>query len=129
MKKALWLILGLASLGLGAVGAVLPVLPSFPFLLLAAFSFARSSDKMHAWFTGTALYKNNLESYVRGQGMTSRTKARIMVTVTALMAFGFVTMLRRGLYIPCGILAAVWLAHLIYFIFIVKSCEVTGSGR
>ena len=129
MKKALWLILGLASLGLGAVGAVLPVLPSFPFLLLAAFSFARSSDKMHAWFTGTALYKNNLESYVRGQGMTSKTKARIMVTVTALMAFGFVMMLRRGLYIPCGTLATVWLAHLIYFIFIVKSCEVTGSGR
>ena len=129
MKKALWLILGLASLGLGAVGAVLPVLPSFPFLLLAAFSFARSSDKMHAWFTGTALYKNNLESYVRGQGMTAKTKVRIMVTVTALMAFGFVMMLRRGLYIPCGILAAVWLAHLIYFIFIVKSCEVTGSSR
>lgn len=129
MKKALWLILGLAALGLGAVGAVLPVLPSFPFLLLAAFSFARSSDKMHAWFTGTSLYKNNLESYVRGQGMTAKAKARTMVTVTALMAFGFAMMLRRGLYIPCGILAAVWLAHLVYFIFIVKSCEVTGSGR
>ena len=123
MKKALWLILGLAALGLGAVGAVLPVLPSFPFLLLAAFCFARSSDKMHAWFTGTALYKNNLESYVRGQGMTAKAKARTMVTVTTLMAFGFAMMRRRGLYIPCGILAAVWLAHLVYFIFIVKSCE------
>ncbi len=66
------------------------------------------------------MYKNNLESYVKGEGMTAKTKAKILITVTALMVFGFVIMLRKDLYIPCAILACVWAAHIIYFVFVVK---------
>ena len=90
IKKLLYVILGCIGLALGAVGAVLPLLPAFPFLLLAAFCFAKSSEKLHRWFTGTKLYKNNLESYVKGQGMTWTTKIRIMITVTVLMSIGFI---------------------------------------
>ena len=75
IKKILYVILGCIGLALGAVGAILPLLPAFPFLLLAAFCFAKSSEKLHRWFTGTKLYKNNLESYVKGQGMTWKTKS------------------------------------------------------
>ena len=70
IKKIIWLILGFLGLGLGAVGAVVPMLPAFPFLMLALFSFGKSSEKLHKWFIGTKLYKNNLESFVMGQGMT-----------------------------------------------------------
>lgn len=70
IKKILWITLGIIGLGIGAVGAVLPMLPAFPFLLLAVFSFGKSSEKLHKWFIGTKFYKNNLESYVKGQGMT-----------------------------------------------------------
>lgn len=84
IKKLLYVILGCIGLALGAVGAVLPLLPAFPFLLLAAFCFAKSSEKLHRWFTGTKLYKNNLESYVKGQGMTWKTKIRIMIISTKL---------------------------------------------
>ena len=45
MKKFLYLILGCVSAGVGAAGTVLPLLPAFPFLLLSAFCFARSSEK------------------------------------------------------------------------------------
>lgn len=45
LKKVLNIILGCIGLGIGAVGAVVPMLPAFPFLLLAAFCFARSSEK------------------------------------------------------------------------------------
>ena len=92
IKKLLYVILGCIGLALGAVGAVLPLLPAFPFLLLAAFCFAKSSEKLHRWFTGTKLYKNNLESYVKGRGMTWKTKIRIMITVTVLMSIGFIMM-------------------------------------
>lgn len=121
IKKIFWLTLGFIGLGLGALGAVLPLLPAFPFLLLAAFCFGKSSEKLHTWFIGTKLYKNNLESYVKGQGMTRKTKIKVMITVTALMSFGFFMMLRKNLYVPCTILACVWLFHIVYFSWGVKT--------
>ena len=121
IKRLLWIILGFIGLGIGAVGVVLPMLPAFPFLLLAAFRFGKSSERLHKWFIGTKLYKNNLESYVKGQGMTLYTKIKVMVTVTLLMAFGFFMMFRKDLYIPCAILGGVWLFHIVYFIWGVKT--------
>ena len=121
IKRLLWIILGFIGLGIGAVGVVLPMLPAFPFLLLAAFSFGKSSERLHKWFIGTKLYKNNLEYYVKGQGMTLYTKIKVMVTVTLLMAFGFFMMFRKDLYIPCAILGGVWLFHIVYFIWGVKT--------
>lgn len=123
IKKLLWITLGFIGLGIGAVGAVLPMLPAFPFLLLAAFSFGKSSEKLHTWFINTKLYKDNLESYVKGQGMTRKTKTRIIITVTLLMGFGCFMMIRRDLYIPCVILGGVWLFHIIYFLFGVKTLK------
>lgn len=123
MKRVLWIVLGCIGVGLGAVGAVLPLLPAFPFLLLAAFSFAKSSERLHTWFVNTKLYQNNLESYVTHRAMTMRTKRRVMATVTLLMAFGFILMFLKGLYLPCGILAGVWVFHILYFLFGVKTLE------
>lgn len=121
IKKILYVILGCIGLALGAVGAVLPLLPAFPFLLLAAFSFAKSSEKLHRWFTGTKLYKSNLETYLKGQGMTWKTKIRIMITVTILMSIGFIMMNQ----VPVGriVLACVWAFHILYFIFKVKTIK------
>ena len=126
-KKVLFVILGCIGLGLGAVGAVLPLLPSFPFLLLAAFCFAKSSERLHSWFIGTKLYKNNLESYVKGKGMTWKTKIRIMITVTLLMSIGFTMMLLKEVYIPCTILAGIWVFHIVYFIFGVKTIHLKSE--
>ncbi len=130
LKKVFWIILGFIGLGIGAVGAVLPMLPAFPFLLLAAFSFGKSSERLHTWFINTKLYKDNLESYVAGKGMTWKTKIRIMATVTLLMSFGFFMMFRKALYIPCGILCGVWVFHIVYFLFGVKTLkEVVVEGE
>ena len=127
IKKLLYVILGCIGLALGAVGAVLPLLPAFPFLLLAALCFAKSSEKLHRWFTGTKLYKNNLESYVKGQGMTWKTKIRIMITVTVLMSIGFIMMHA----VPVGriVLACVWVFHILYFVFQVKTIKQTNGNR
>lgn len=127
IRKLLWVILGCIGVGLGAIGAVLPLLPTFPFLMLAAFSFAKSSEKLHTWFIHTKLYKDNLEDYVKERGMTKRTKIRIVITVTLLMSFGFFMMLRKDLYLPCGILGGVWLFHLVYFAMAVKTLPAKTS--
>lgn len=122
IKKAFFVVLGCLSLGLGALGAVLPLLPAFPFLMLAAFCFAKNSEKLHNWFISTKLYKNNLESFVQGKGMTVKTKIRIMVTVTILMSIGFIMMHA----VPVGriVLGFVWLFHVLYFIFGIKTLKV-----
>ncbi len=127
IKKVLFIILGCIGLGLGAVGAVLPLMPAFPFLLLAAFCFAKSSEKLNNWFIGTKLYKNNLENYIKGKGMTWKTKIRIMVMVTLLMSVGFIMMSR----VPVGriILACVWLFHIIYFVFGVKTIKTESIEK
>lgn len=124
MKKMIYMLLGCLSVGLGAIGAVIPVLPTFPFLMLAAYCFARSSQKLNIWFKSTKLYQDNLADFAAGKGMTRKTKCRIMGTVTFLMSIGFVMMGRKGIVAGCIVLGGVWFFHLIYFIFGVKTIAV-----
>ena len=128
MKKILYMILGCFGVGMGAVGAIIPVLPTFPFLMLAAFCFARSSEKLHNWFVGTKLYKDNLADFVAGKGMTKKTKIRIMMTVTALMSIGFLMMGLKGIVTGCIVLGCVWVFHLVYFIFGIKTIPVAEAS-
>lgn len=118
--KIMLIILGFLALGLGAVGLVIPVLPTTPFLLVSTFCFARSSERLNTRFKGTKLYKNNLETFVRGQGMTWKAKLRIMGTVTVIMAIAFIAM--QNVLIGRICLAVVWIAHVIAFCFIIKTC-------
>ena len=128
IKKKLLCAAGILLTGLGALGAVLPLLPAFPFLMGALYCFARSSDKLHAWFLKTSLYKNHLESYVKKRAMTIKTKLTLSFSLTIAMAIGFFAMSR----IPVGqiILAIVWLCHIVFFFFGVKTLkpETTADG-
>lgn len=121
MKKILYLLLGFAGLGLGALGAVLPMLPTFPFLMLAAFCFARSSERVDRWFKGTKLYQESLKDFAAGKGMTARTKVRIMVTVTLLMTVALVAVGVKGIVAGCVVMGFVWAFHMVYFIWFVKT--------
>lgn len=119
--KIFWLILGFICLALGTIGVFLPILPTVPFYLVTAFSFAKSSDRLHNWFVRTKLYKNNLESFVERKSMTLKTKLSILISVTLVMGFGFFMMACKGIWIPCIILGVVWICHFGYFMFRVKT--------
>lgn len=117
MKKILYIMIGCLSLGLGIIGVILPILPTVPFVLLAAFCFARSSERLDGWFKNTKLYKeNNIKN-----GMTKQAKIRIMCSVSLLMSIGFIMMGLKGIVIGNIVLLIVWIFHMAYFTVGVKT--------
>lgn len=120
--KILWIMLGFLCLVLGTIGVILPILPTVPFYMATVFCFAKSSKKLHNWFIGTNLYKKHLESFVEQKAMTLHSKLTIMGSVTVVMGIGFIAMNR----VPVGriCLAVVWLCHVLYFAFSIKTIPV-----
>lgn len=117
MRKILYIIIGCISLGLGIIGVIVPILPTVPFVLLAAFCFAKSSERLDGWFKNTKLYEeNNIKS-----GMTKRAKVRIMCSVTLLMSIGFIMMGLKDIVVGNIVLLIVWIFHMVYFTLGVKT--------
>ena len=125
--RGLWAAGGVVSFGLGAVGSVLPILPTTPFILLAAFCFARSSERLDRWFKSTRLYEKVFEGLVTRRSMPLKAKLMILVPVTILMGVGFALMGS----VPAGrvVLGVVWAAHVVYFCFVVKTDWDGASGE
>ena len=123
IKRITFVVLGCISLALAVIGVVLPILPTVPFLALAAFCFAKSSDRLNNWLINTKFYQNNLADFKAGKGMTVKTKVRILATVTLVMAIGLIAMFMKGIIVGSIILSVVWLGHIYYFGFKVKTLE------
>ena len=123
IKRITFVVLGCVRLALAVIGVVLPIVPTVPFLALAAFCFAKSSDRLNNWLLNTKLFQNNLADFKAGKGMTVKTKVRILATVTLVMAVGLIAMLMKGVFVVSIILSVVWLGHIYYFGFKVKTLE------
>lgn len=119
LSHKLWAVAGLIAFGLGALGVVLPVLPTTPFILLAAFCFARSSEKIDAWFRSTKLYQQVFETYLESREMTARAKLAVLVPVTLLL--GIAAFFMRRITWMLVVFAVVWVGHIVYFGFRVKT--------
>lgn len=87
IKKFIYVVVGLISFVLGAIGVIIPVLPTTPFLLLASYCFVKGSDKFDRWFKSTKIYKNHLESFVKEKAMTMKQKICILLFADIMLAF------------------------------------------
>ena len=83
--RIVWLIFGVLSLGAGFVGVVLPLVPTVPFLLLAAFCFARSSERLHTWLVMHPKFGPSIMDW-RERGAISL-RAKRMATVSIIAVF------------------------------------------
>lgn len=84
--RSFWLALGLTAVGLGMAGVVLPLLPTTPFLLLAAFAFTRSSPRLHGWLTGHRHFGPLIDDWRRYGSIAPRAKATALVVMLATFA-------------------------------------------
>jgi len=111
--RLVWLILGLTSLALGGIGVVLPILPTVPFMLLAAFFFSKSSERLHHWLLTHPRFGPSIEDWQRNGAINRRVKG--YATVSILAAFGISLVL--GLKLLLLILQATILTGVLVFIW------------
>lgn len=105
----LWLLLGLLSTGLGIAGAVLPLVPATPFLLVAAFAFARSAPRFHVWLISNRHLGPLIVDWQQHRSIDRKVK------VTALAAMG-------------AALALTWLAGVAPWILAIQAVVLAGSA-
>ncbi len=98
--RHIWTLLGFAALGLGLVGLVLPLLPTTPFMLLAAACFAKSSPRLHDWLVGHRVFGPAIRDWRDYRAIAPRAKRMALGAMAA--AFGLSAVLGLG----WGVLAA-----------------------
>lgn len=74
MIRAIYTLIGVIALGLGLIGIFLPLLPTTPFILLAAFCFMRGSSRMHDWLLNHKIFGQYIRDFQSGLGIPLRTK-------------------------------------------------------
>ncbi|MDV4144654.1 MULTISPECIES: YbaN family protein [Shimia] len=92
--RFLWAALGILCLLLGLVGVVLPLLPTVPFLLLAAFLFARSSERLHNWLLSHPKLGPPIEDWQSRGAINPSAKRLATVSIVAVFALSLALGLR-----------------------------------
>ena len=82
--RLIWLIIGLLAVALGAIGIALPLLPTTPFILLAAFAFAQSSETLHQWLLDHNVFGPLIDNWQQHGAISRRTKVVSVMTMAAL---------------------------------------------
>jgi uncharacterized membrane protein YbaN (DUF454 family) len=111
--RYIWLAIGLISLTLGVIGVVLPLLPTVPFLLLSAFCFARSSERLHDWMIDHPRLGPPILDWQENGAI--RPAAKRLATVSVVFVFGI--SLAFGLRPMILIIQAVTLSCVMLFIW------------
>ncbi len=90
--RGLMIFLGTLALIVGGIGVVMPLLPTTPFVLLAAACYAKGSTRFHRWLTNTRLYQKHVKTFAETHAMTRKQKWTLMLTVDAMLVIPFFTL-------------------------------------
>lgn len=110
-KRGLLFLLGLISLLLGLLGVFLPLLPTVPFILLAAFCFARSSERLYLWLHSHPWFAESLKNWEEKRALRQSLKRRAMLV--SAVSFGISIYLVNPLWLK-GLLVVGCLCLLLY---------------
>lgn len=108
--------LGIVFTVIAFTGAVLPLLPTTPFLILAAICFTNSSRKFKIWLESSQIYKNYVENLKKYKGYTMKEKIRILISLYIVV--GFSIFMISNLYIRIGLMIMVVIQTIVLFTFV-----------
>lgn len=113
LSKPVWNVLGSIFVGIGIIGIFLPLLPTTPFLLLAAFSFNRGSDKMRLWFESNKTINTYITNYREKKGMTLRAKMNSIFVLWFTIGVSFYLVPNMLIRLILGVVVIMVTMHLI----------------
>lgn len=105
MKRYLMMGGAWIAFALGAVGVVVPVLPTTPFILLAAFLFAKSSPRIHRWLCSTKIYQHYVVAFQKDGGLPVAHKAKALGLTYAVLALSAFLVHKPVVWAILGIVA------------------------
>jgi uncharacterized membrane protein YbaN (DUF454 family) len=116
MKRGVYIIIGSLALALGALGLFLPLLPTTPFVILAAACYYRGSERLHAWILESRWFGEMIRNYQAGRGVTLGTKIKAVglmwLTITVSATFYVDSLLARVLMYGVAIGVTIYLVRL-----------------
>lgn len=129
--KTLYLIAGIICLILGLIGVILPLLPTTPFILVAAFCFSRSSERLHQYLLNHHLFGHFIRDW-EDHGIIPY-KAKVIGTTMMLLMVSYPLIFKQ---FHLGLKAAMTLTILIAMVYVwsrpsepVKKGQSTGSAN
>ena len=89
VKRIGLIVVGFACLALGGLGIVVPLLPTTPFVLVAAFAFANSSDRLHQWLLDHNVFGPLIDNWRRHRAISPTAKAMSVVSMVAVLVISW----------------------------------------
>ncbi|MFM9858653.1 YbaN family protein [Pseudoxanthobacter sp. M-2] len=121
--RTLWLLVGCVALVAAVLGAVLPLVPTVPFLLVGVFAFSRSSPRLESWLLEHPHLGPPIHAWQRNGAISRRSKAVALATMVATPIVSLALGVTTGIVLlQCAVLAAV-------AVFILSRPEPDGSAR
>ncbi len=117
LLRVFYIITGCITLGLGVLGAILPVLPATPFLLASTWCFAKGSRRFYNWFVATKFHKKHISGFMECKAMSLRS-VLVMMLVVVLSLCSAMYFINNA--VISGVLCFVLAFKFIYFYFKVK---------
>ena len=121
LAKLMWVSLGSLFVGLGAIGVIVPGLPTTPFLILAAACYIRSSQRLYDWLISNKRFGPYLKDYREGKGIPRKAKrlavAMIVIFVSFSVVFGIEDL---TLKIAVGLLGLIGLLYVLFKVPVAK---------
>ena len=113
MKKALLIVCGWLLVALGTIGAFFPVIPTTPFLLLAAACFSGASEKAYRFLLSNPFFGSYIRHYKTGQGLSIREKAQALILLWVMLTVGAVAMGKVWAYVVFPLIGLGVTCHLL----------------